>query len=114
MKHYMKLNDEPFEDMKNGSKTLEIRLNDPKRQLVNIGDHIIFQKITDLRETIEVSVLKLQKYKSRQELILDNPISSFGKRYTGYSYQQLINKGSNYTKEQEEKFEYLAIYIQKI
>ena len=31
MKHEMKLNNEPFERIKNGTKTIEMRLNDEKR-----------------------------------------------------------------------------------
>ncbi len=30
MKHEMKLNNEPFECIKNGTKTIELRLNDEK------------------------------------------------------------------------------------
>ena len=30
MKHEMKLNNEPFERIKNGTKTIELRLNDEK------------------------------------------------------------------------------------
>ena len=30
MKHEMKLNNGPFENIKNGSKTIELRLNDEK------------------------------------------------------------------------------------
>ena len=31
MKHEMKLNNEPFERIKNGTKTIELRVNDEKR-----------------------------------------------------------------------------------
>ena len=34
MKHEMKLNVEPFDKIKNGKKTIELRLNDEKRQLI--------------------------------------------------------------------------------
>ena len=34
MKHEMKLNNGPFERIKNGTKTIELRLNDEKRQLL--------------------------------------------------------------------------------
>lgn len=33
MKHQMKLNNEPFESIKNGTKTIELRLYDEKRRL---------------------------------------------------------------------------------
>ena len=37
MKHEMKLNNSPFERIKNGTKTIELRLNDEKRQLLKIN-----------------------------------------------------------------------------
>ena len=37
MKHEMKLNNGPFERIKNGTKTIELRLNDEKRQLLKIN-----------------------------------------------------------------------------
>ena len=40
MLHIMKLKRTPFDKIRNGSKTIELRLNDEKRQKVNIGDFI--------------------------------------------------------------------------
>lgn len=40
--HHMKLKRSPFEKIKNGSKSIELRLNDEKRQKVQIGDFIEF------------------------------------------------------------------------
>lgn len=37
MKHEIKLNNGPFELIKNGTKTIELRLNDEKRQLLKIN-----------------------------------------------------------------------------
>ena len=44
MKYIMKLNPKYFEYMKNGTKEIEIRLNDDKRKILKTGDEIIFQK----------------------------------------------------------------------
>lgn len=38
MKYEMKLNNEPFNSIKSGMKTIEMRLNDEKRQKLNVGD----------------------------------------------------------------------------
>jgi len=38
----MHLGDEVFELIKNGEKTIEARVNDPKRQTIKIGDTIEF------------------------------------------------------------------------
>ena len=45
MDHQMKLNPVPFENIKIGSKDIEMRLNDEKRKLVKVGDYIRFTNI---------------------------------------------------------------------
>lgn len=47
MKHYMTLDPAPFETINNGTKTIELRLNDEKRQLIRINDEIIFENKAD-------------------------------------------------------------------
>ncbi len=40
----MHLADEPFEKIKSGEKTVEIRLYDEKRKAIKIGNGIVFYK----------------------------------------------------------------------
>ena len=61
MLHKMKLQESPFERIKNGTKTVEFRLYDEKRSKINIGDQIEFSKLPDLQETILVDVLDLYR-----------------------------------------------------
>ena len=61
MLHKMKLNESPFERIKNGTKTIEFRLYDEKRQQVKIGDKIEFSKLPDLQETLIVDVIDLYR-----------------------------------------------------
>lgn len=68
MLHKMKLNESPFERIKNGTKTIEFRLFDEKRQLVKVGDKIEFSKLPDLNEKILVDVLKLYQERTFKEL----------------------------------------------
>ena len=44
MIHQMKLFNGPFQIIKSGSKTIEMRLNDEKRKLINVNDIIEFVK----------------------------------------------------------------------
>ena len=60
MLHKMKLNESPFERMKNGTKTIEFRLYDEKRKQIKVGDQIEFSKLPDLH-TWNVSKLKNTK-----------------------------------------------------
>ena len=68
MLHKMKLQESPFERIKNGTKTVEFRLYDKKRSKINIGDQIEFSKLPDLQETILVDVLDLYRYNTFENL----------------------------------------------
>lgn len=61
MLHKMKLNESPFERMKNGTKTIEFRLYDEKRQQIKVGDQIEFSKLPDLQEKLLVDVVELYR-----------------------------------------------------
>ena len=68
MLHKMKLNESPFERIKNGAKTIEFRLYDEKRQQIKVGDKIEFSKLPDLQEKLEVDVMELYKEESFEKL----------------------------------------------
>ena len=68
MKHEMKLNNGPFERIKNGTKTIELRLNDEKRQLLKIKDLIEFTNRTN-DEKILVEIENLYHYRHLKNYI---------------------------------------------
>ena len=108
MKHEMKLNNEPFECIKNGTKTIELRLNDEKRKLLTVGDYIEFtNKVTN--EKLLVEVIDLFKYNSFEELY-----KHFNKIEMGYSINEEANPKdmeNYYSKEEQEKYGVLGIKI---
>lgn len=57
----MKLNESPFERIKNGTKTIEFRLFDEKSKQIKIGDKIEFSKLPDLEEKLLVDVIELYR-----------------------------------------------------
>lgn len=61
MLHKMKLNESPFNRIKNGTKTIEFRLFDEKRQQIKVGDKIEFSKLPDLQEKLLVDVVELYR-----------------------------------------------------
>lgn len=61
MLHKMKLNADPFERIKNGTKTIEFRLYDEKRQKVKEGDQIEFSKLPELQEKLVADVIEIYK-----------------------------------------------------
>ena len=67
MTHEMRLHDEPFNLLKNGTKTIELRLYDEKRREIHEGDNIEFtNRVTN--EKIMTTVIKLHIYRSFKEL----------------------------------------------
>ena len=66
-KYYMKLYSVPFKKIKDGTKTIEMRLNDDKRKLINIGDTIEFKNI-ESGETLLVEVTNKYIYEDYQDI----------------------------------------------
>ena len=60
MKHNMNLNNRPFKSIKEGTKTIELRLNDEKRSLLKVGDEIEFTN-RDTNEKLSVDIINLHK-----------------------------------------------------
>lgn len=102
MKHSMKLLSDPFERVKNGTKTIEFRLYDEKRQKLKVGDEIEFSKLPDLNEKITVIIEELYQYSTFKELFDYLNIDDFQKMY------------SIYTKEEEKEYGVLGIKVRVI
>lgn len=109
MKYEMRLHNEPFELIKSGSKTIEIRLNDEKRCLIKENDIIIFKnRIT--KEIIKTKVVKIHNYPSFEELY-----KHFDKISLGYKENAIADSSDMeqyYPKEEQEKYGVLGIEIQ--
>ncbi|WP_185970900.1 ASCH domain-containing protein [Alkalicoccobacillus porphyridii] len=113
MNHMMGLYDEPFALMKNGRKTVEVRLNDEKRQRLRVGDHIDFIKAPVQDDRLKMIVTELKKFESFRELYESVPIEDLGEE--GMSVNQLLNETYLiYSQESEQKFGALAIYVEQV
>jgi len=75
--HKMKLNSTPFEMIKSGEKTIELRLFDEKRQQVKVGDKVIFTNTTT-GEMLNRTVVKLHRFDSFEELYKSLPLLQCG------------------------------------
>ena len=106
MKHRMKLVDFAFNAIKNKEKDIELRLNDEKRKLVNIGDIIIFTNL-ETNEELEVVVTNLYKYSTFEELFanFDHKRFGFDENDTECSMDDF------YSKEDQKKYGALGIEI---
>lgn len=75
--HEMKLHPSPFEEIKSGRKTFELRLFDEKRQKIKAGDDIIFTN-TVHGEKMCATVKKLHLFDSFEELYKALPLLKCG------------------------------------
>ena len=75
--HEMKLHPSPFDMIKAGEKTIELRLYDEKRQLLQPGDEIVFTN-TKTGEPLRTTVVKLHRFASFAELYRNLPLLQCG------------------------------------
>ena len=113
MTHYMKLASEPFEQIRFGAKTIELRLYDEKRQAVSAGDTIIFTNLADNHQ-VGAKVLKLHIFDCFTELYNNLPLLK-----CGYTEQELDTASPDdmlayYPKEKQEKYKVVGIEIELI
>jgi len=86
MKHItMHLALAPFQAVESGSKKVEVRLNDAKRQAVEVGDIIIFVLYSDNTTKLERSVVAIEYF------------STFTKAYKKYEAEEKFAAAQYYT-----------------
>ena len=107
----MNLQDEPFFAIDNGTKKIEMRLYDEKRQKINIGDIIVFNNDhTD--KIVNVKVVKLYLFKDFNDLY-----NYFNKTLLGYKINDIADSfdmTQYYKKEDIDKYGVIGIEIEKI
>ena len=105
MLHKMKLQESPFERIKNGTKTIEFRLFDEKRQKIKIGDKIEFSKLPDLQEKLLVNVIELYREDTFEKL--------FRKLYSdeGIIKEKTNSMKKYYSPEEEKEYGVIGIKI---
>lgn len=109
MEHKMHLQDEPFNLIKLGTKTIELRLNDDKRKIIKENDIIKFTN-RKTKEQLKAKVIKLHNYDSFEELY-----KHFNKIELGYQDDNLANYQDMeiyYSKEEQDKYGVVGIEIQ--
>ena len=113
MEHELKLQPRYYEYILNGTKDIEIRLYDEKRQKINIGDIIIFKKEPELNESFKVKVVGLLRYENFDGLFNDFTIDRLADR--SMSKSELLEELEKfYTKEKQKEYEVLGIRIEKV
>lgn len=74
----MRLHPVPFEMIRNGTKTVEIRLNDEKRKLMKVGDVIEFSLRPDPEQSFIAKIVGLDHFSSFKESYASYPPAEYG------------------------------------
>ena len=108
MTHYMKLWEDSFRAIKEGWKTIEMRLNDEKRSLIKVGDSIEFTNTTS-QEKMLCIVLNMFYYPDFAELYKNHDKISIGYKEEEKADPNDMRK--YYTTEQIEKYGVVGIEL---
>ena len=113
MEHEMKLQPEYYNFILNGTKRIEIRLFDEKRQQIKIGDTIKILKEPELNESFNAKVIGLLRYNTFEDMFKDFDISVLSD--SSMTKEELIAVLEQfYTKEKQKQFGVLGIRIELI
>ena len=111
MVHTMKLMPSPFNMIRSGNKTIELRLYDSKRRKIKAGDTIIFKNTDEPLETIEVKVVELYIFDSFKALYRELPLLKCGYTKEDIDTASPDDMDKYYTKEEQEKYGVVGIEI---
>ena len=115
--HDMKLREPFFTEMLEGRKTVEIRLNDEKRQRIMIGDFVSFTLPEEEDERglklIVAEVIALHRYASFAELFDTELKDKSG--FSAYTKEEAVQKMREfYFIDEEERYGVLGIELQVV
>ena len=111
MTHYMNLKKAPFEMIKSGYKTIELRLWDEKRSLININDEIVFS--CDGKKST-VKVLALHRFENFDELYRSLDLLKCGYLPEELKTAKADDMNIYYSTEKQEKYGVVGIEIEVI
>ena len=110
--HEMKLKEEFYNYILNGTKKIEIRLFDEKRSQIKLNDKIKFIKEENPSESFIVNVTGLLRYTNFDEMFENFDIKDLAcETYTKEKLKSRLEEF--YTKEKQETYGVLGIKIKK-
>lgn len=107
----MKLNTEPFNMIKSGKKTIELRLNDEKRKNIGIGDIIEFTDCRSLDRKILTEVINIYRFDSFNELYKNLPLDKCGYLKEDIDTASPLDMEKYYSVEEQSKYGVLGIEL---
>lgn len=113
MTHQMKLLESPFEKIRSRKKTIELRLNDEKRQKIQVGDLIVFTQI-ETKEQITAEVIGLHRFLSFDELYKNLPLLKCGYTEETAGSAKPEDMDKYYSREKQKEYGVLGIEIKVV
>ena len=109
--HTMRLKPAPFENIRAGRKTIELRLYDEKRQQIAVGDTICFVNTENTSESLTATVKDLYVFDSFESLYNTLPLTE-----CGYDEEELRSASYRdmelyYSKEEQSRYGVVGIKI---
>ena len=109
--HMMKLNPSPFKMIKEGNKTIELRLYDEKRKMISVGDTITFTNTTDSNDKLYVKVIDSFIFNSFDELYKNLPLLECGYTTEDIDTASAYDMEKYYSKEMQQRYGVVGIKI---
>ena len=110
MFHHMNLVPSAFKKIADGSKTIELRLNDEKRQRINFEDTVVFN-CSSTKDIITAQVVRLHRFSDFEELYKALPLEKCGYTVAELDTAHYTDMEQYYTKEQMKKYCALGIEL---
>ena len=113
MIHYMNLVPTAFVKIADGNKTIELRLNDEKRQRINVEDTVVFN-CSSTKDIITAQISGLHKFSNFKELYNALPLEKCGYTVAELDTAHYTDMEQYYTKEQIKKYGALGIELYNV
>lgn len=113
MEHTLKLYKKYFDLINNGKKRIEIRLAEPKREKIKIGDTITFLELPEKEKSVTTKVVSKNHFSNIQELLDTYSPSDIG--FPNRSKEEVLKSrflDQIYTDSQIQKYGLITFEIQ--
>ncbi len=109
-KHNMKLDPYPYELIKSGEKTIELRLWDNKRRKIKIDDTIVFTN-TKTEQTVSAKVINLHRFSTFEELYASLPLLKCGYTLENVDTAHYTDMEKYYSAQEQKRYGVLGIEL---
>lgn len=113
MEHHLKLQPKYFDFIRSGTKRIELRLNDEKRQQIQVGDTLQFARLPNQQTILTARVVALFHAATFADLIADFDIAVLADK-TITKDELLADLNQFYTAADQARYGVLGIQIQPV